>query len=68
MSANPFPSRIINGQETSRDHINWENGRIAGFEEALQAFNKNLNLLEELMDHGATTEIIIDRLTEAAKG
>jgi hypothetical protein len=39
---------------------------MAGFKEALDGFETALNQMEELMDNGATTEMIIDRLIRAS--
>ena len=71
MTKNPFPEMIVDessGTEVpSFPHRIWQSGYSAGFDDCLTAFEKNLNLMENLMDHGATSEQIIDRLVKAAR-
>lgn len=66
---NPYPEFITDEssdiQVLNEKSIIWQNGFSAGFDDCLDAFNKNLKMMENLMDHGATPEQIIDRLVEA---
>jgi hypothetical protein len=71
MTKNPFPEIIVDessGVEVpSFPHRIWGSGYSAGFDDCLTAFEKNLNGIENLMDHGATSEQIINKLVEATR-
>jgi hypothetical protein len=71
MNKNPFPEMIIDESSgieiRSTPHRIWQVGYSAGFDDCLNAFEKNMKMMEELMDNGAATEQIIDRLVEATR-
>ena len=71
MTKNPYPKVLrdeVSGVEYPNPlHLVWQSGYFTGFDGCLSAFEKNLNALENLMDNGATTWQIIDRLVEATK-
>jgi len=71
MIKNPYPKVLrdeVSGVEYPNPlHLVWGSGYSAGFVDCLTAFEKNLKTIENLMDHGATSEQIIDRLVEATR-
>jgi hypothetical protein len=71
MMQNPYP-RTLRDDEAGievrgQNHIIWQNGYSAGFDDCLNAFDKNLKMVESLMDNGATRKQIIDKLVEATR-
>lgn len=68
---NPYSETLreeVNGVKYPNPlHLVWQIGYSAGFDDCLTAFEKNLDEMENLLDHGATTEQIIDKLVEATR-
>jgi len=71
MIKNPFPEIIVDEssgvQVHSTPHRIWQIGYSAGFDDCMTAFEKNLKTMESLMDNGATSEQIINKLVEATR-
>lgn len=71
MTQNPYPEYIIdeasNVAGKNQQHIDWGNGYDAGFDDCLNKFEKNLMMVEKLMDQGVSKKQIIDRLIEASR-
>jgi hypothetical protein len=73
MRNNPYPAMIDDGFDRATEnprHGVWQegyySGKMDGVEECLEAIERNLRLVRDLLDAGVTREQIMERI-EAAK-